>query len=76
MSAGLPRYVALRDADNELPVDLENILSIEAVVDVLKTRGQATLVEMFPACEELCRTRARGTIRTRTGRTAGTSRGE
>jgi class I lanthipeptide synthase len=51
---GLPRYVALRDADNELPVDLENILSIEALVDVLKNRGQATLVEIFPACDELC----------------------
>ncbi len=51
---GLPRYVVLRDADNELPVDLENILSIEAVIDVLKTRGQAILVEMFPAADELC----------------------
>nr|MBA3483807.1 lantibiotic dehydratase [Pirellulales bacterium] len=49
----LPRFVALRDSDNELPVDLDNILSIESLVDVLKGRDLATLVEMFPAANEL-----------------------
>lgn len=49
-----PRWVALKDADNELPLDLDNILSIEAFINLVKGRGEATLVEMFPGTEELC----------------------
>ncbi|MCY1080610.1 lantibiotic dehydratase [Archangium lansingense] len=49
---GLPRLVVLSDFDNELPVDLENILSVDAFVDLVKKRPQATLLELFPGPEE------------------------
>ncbi len=50
----LPRWVALADYDNELPVDLDNVLSVEAFVDAVKGRDKATLVELFPGPDELC----------------------
>jgi thiopeptide-type bacteriocin biosynthesis protein len=45
---GLPRLVALVDADNELLIDLDNVLSIETFVDVIEDRDRARLVEFFP----------------------------
>ena len=45
---GFPRHVVLKDGDNELPIDLENILSVETFVNLVKDRGSLTLVEMFP----------------------------
>nr|HMN29223.1 thiopeptide-type bacteriocin biosynthesis protein [Caldilineaceae bacterium] len=50
----LPRHLLLVDHDNLLPVDLDNILSIEAFVDELKGRSDAILVEQFPGPDELC----------------------
>ena len=50
----LPRYVALVDADNELVVDLENVLSVEALAAQLKRRASAALVELLPGPENLC----------------------
>ncbi|MCI0458219.1 MAG: lantibiotic dehydratase [Gemmataceae bacterium] len=50
----LPRWVLLADEDNELPIDLDNVLSVETFVDLVKAREQATLVEMFPGPDELC----------------------
>ena len=50
----LPRWVMLQDGDNELPVDLENQLSLAALVDLLRQRQTASLVEMFPSPDELC----------------------
>jgi thiopeptide-type bacteriocin biosynthesis protein len=52
--AELPRWVVLRDADNELVSDLENPLSVQALLHHLRRREQATLVELFPAPDELC----------------------
>jgi lantibiotic biosynthesis protein len=52
--AGLPRWIVLRDADNELVSDLGNPLSVEALRHHLRRREQATLVELFPAPNELC----------------------
>lgn len=49
----LPRFIVLADGDNELPIDLDNVLSVETLVDLLKSRGEAMLVEMFPAPDEL-----------------------
>lgn len=49
----LPRWVTLADGDNELPVDLDNVLSIEAFVHAVRGRADAVLLEMFPAPEEL-----------------------
>lgn len=50
----LPRWVVLRERDNSLPVDLENALSVDAFVHVLKRAAQATLVEMYPTPDKLC----------------------
>jgi thiopeptide-type bacteriocin biosynthesis protein len=43
----LPQFVALREGDHELPMDLENWLSIDAALDTLKGHSSAALVEMF-----------------------------
>lgn len=53
-SSKLPRHVLLSDGDNELPVDLDNVLSIDTFVELVKGRGEARLVEMFPAPDDLC----------------------
>jgi len=50
----LPRWIALADGDNTLPVDLDNVLSIEAFVHVVKERESAALVEVLAASGELC----------------------
>jgi thiopeptide-type bacteriocin biosynthesis protein len=52
--AGLPRWIVLADADNELVTDLGNPLSVEALLHHLRRREQATLVELFPSPGELC----------------------
>jgi thiopeptide-type bacteriocin biosynthesis protein len=50
----LPRIFAVQDLDNELPIDLDNALSVESFVHLVKNRRSVTLVEMFPAADELC----------------------
>jgi thiopeptide-type bacteriocin biosynthesis protein len=42
----LPRWVAVADGDNELPVDFDNALSVETFVQLVKDRGDLTLNEM------------------------------
>ena len=49
----LPRLVALADADNELLVDFDNVLSVETFLDVVEGRDRARLLEFFPGPEEL-----------------------
>ncbi|MBV8200614.1 MAG: lantibiotic dehydratase [Acidobacteria bacterium] len=49
----LPRLVTLADGDNELLVDLDNALSIDAFLDVIEERDRARLQEMFPGPEAL-----------------------
>jgi thiopeptide-type bacteriocin biosynthesis protein len=51
---GLPRRVALVEADNLLPVDLDNVLSIEAFAQLVKERREAELMEVFPEPGALC----------------------
>ena len=50
---GLPRLIALVDADNELLVDLDNALSIDTFVDVVEDRDRARLVEFFPGPDRM-----------------------
>ena len=50
----LPRRVLLADGDNELLVDFDNPLSVEAWLDVLEGRREAQLYELFPGPDELC----------------------
>ena len=52
--AGLPRYVALADADNELAADLDNILSVEALAHQIGARPAARLVELVGGPDRLC----------------------
>jgi thiopeptide-type bacteriocin biosynthesis protein len=49
----LPRRVVLADADNELLVDLDNVLSVESFVQTVKNRPEIRLYEMFPQPERL-----------------------
>jgi len=48
----LPRWVALCEHDNELPLDFENMLSIESFAHLVRDRSSVSLVEIFP--DELC----------------------
>jgi lantibiotic biosynthesis protein len=56
----LPRYVALADRDQELVIDLDNVLSVAALVHQLRGRRQAAVVEMFPGPDALCVTGPEG----------------
>ncbi len=49
----LPRFVILAEGDNELVVDLDNVLSIENFISLLKKRGGGpfSLLENFPGPE-------------------------
>lgn len=49
----LPRLILLADGDAELPVDLENPLSTEALWSVIKKRPSIRIVEDFPGGEQL-----------------------
>ncbi|WNG43740.1 Lanthionine biosynthesis protein LanB [Archangium minus] len=48
----LPRFVGVEDRDNVLPVDLDNVLSIDTFVHLVKDRRHVDLVELLT--EGLC----------------------
>jgi thiopeptide-type bacteriocin biosynthesis protein len=50
---GLPRFVALEDGDNRLPVDLDFVLSVDSFVHLVKERSEIVLTEMLGGLEEL-----------------------
>ena len=50
----LPRLIALADFDNLLPVDLDNVLSVESFIQLIKDREEVTIKEVFPGPAELC----------------------
>ncbi|MBV9761441.1 MAG: lantibiotic dehydratase [Acidobacteriaceae bacterium] len=50
----LPRWVTFEQADQTLPVDLDNILAVDAFVHALKRSREANLLELFPGPDELC----------------------
>lgn len=50
----LPRFVVFAERDNEMPIDLDNVISVEILLQLCKKRGEAVLFEMFPAPDELC----------------------
>ena len=45
---GFPRWVSLKEFDNLLPVDLDNPLSVDSLVHLLKRSPKATVIEMYP----------------------------
>lgn len=49
----MPRVAVLAEADNELVVDFENVLSLDAFLDAAKGRGDAILKEHFPDPDEV-----------------------
>jgi thiopeptide-type bacteriocin biosynthesis protein len=50
----LPRWVALSEADNELPIDLDNPLAVDTLVELAKGQKRSLLVELFPGPSQLC----------------------
>jgi len=59
---GLPRWVVFQEVDNYLTVDLDNALSVDAFVHVLKRGSQAILLEMYPSLDQMCVTGIEGTF--------------
>jgi thiopeptide-type bacteriocin biosynthesis protein len=49
----LPRWIAVVEGDNELPIDLDNVLAVETLIELIKGREQARLVELFPGPDQL-----------------------
>jgi thiopeptide-type bacteriocin biosynthesis protein len=49
----LPRWIVLADADNELPIDLDNVLAADTFIELVKSREQVTLYELFPGPDQL-----------------------
>lgn len=49
----LPRFCLLLDDDNELPVDFDNVLSVDAFLDLVRRRQHFVLAENFPNDDEL-----------------------
>jgi thiopeptide-type bacteriocin biosynthesis protein len=52
-AARLPRWVCVEDADNVLPVDLDNVLAVDSFAQLVKNRSGVTLTELWPAPSEL-----------------------
>jgi lantibiotic biosynthesis protein len=51
--SGAPRFLSLVDADNELPIDFENVMSLEAFAHVVKGRPSCRLEELLPTRDGL-----------------------
>ena len=49
-----PRFVLLAESDNQLLIDLENVLSVETLVEYISKRDSARLMEMVPEPRRLC----------------------
>lgn len=45
----LPRFLYVADRDNTLPVDLDNVLSVESLIALLRNRSEAMLLEIIPS---------------------------
>jgi lantibiotic biosynthesis protein len=56
----LPRWIALVDGDNVLPIDLESELLVDAFLQALKQRERVRITELFAAPDELCATSPEG----------------
>lgn len=50
----MPRYVVLTDADHELLVDFENVLALDAVIEIVRNRTDFVFTELYPAPDQLC----------------------
>ena len=50
----IPRWVVLADYDNMLVVDLENIVAVDSLLQMLRDRDDAALLECYPEPDQLC----------------------
>jgi lantibiotic biosynthesis protein len=50
----IPRWVVLSEGDNELTLDLDNVLCVEVLLGRLHPGAATTLIELFPAPDDLC----------------------
>ncbi|HEU5055814.1 MAG TPA: lantibiotic dehydratase [Kofleriaceae bacterium] len=48
----MPRHVLVMDGDNHLPIDLENVLAVEALAALVKGRPSQTFGEIAPGPDE------------------------
>jgi thiopeptide-type bacteriocin biosynthesis protein len=53
VSRRLPRWLVLGDGDNELPIDLDNVLAVETLLELIKGWEHVTLIELFPGPDQL-----------------------
>jgi thiopeptide-type bacteriocin biosynthesis protein len=53
-SRRMPRYVSLAEGDNELFIDFENALTLDSVIELVRSRVEVTFTEFFPSPGELC----------------------
>jgi thiopeptide-type bacteriocin biosynthesis protein len=60
---GLPRWVVLREADNRLPVDLDNPLAVEMLLHELHEWPSAVLEELWPEDDRLLASGPEGQFR-------------
>jgi thiopeptide-type bacteriocin biosynthesis protein len=56
----LPRWILFEESDRALPIDLDNPLSVDAFVQVLKRVEQAVVREIYPSPDRLCVTGPEG----------------
>ena len=56
----LPQWMSFMERDETLPIDLDNPLSVDAFLHVLKRTGEGVLQEMYPSPAELCVTGSEG----------------
>ncbi len=59
-SRRIPRVVVLVDGDNQLPFDLDNVSSVDTFIELVKTRHEIRLDELYPGPDELCVVGAEG----------------
>ncbi|MCU1325429.1 MAG: Lanthionine biosynthesis protein LanB [Bryobacterales bacterium] len=54
LEKSLPRWVCFEESDNSLPIDLDNPLSVDSLLQLIKRRGPIVLREMYPCIDRLC----------------------
>lgn len=61
-SLKMPLWVSIEDGDNELPVKLNNILSVKTLISLVKNREKFVLKEFFAEADNMVTKGAEGTF--------------
>ena len=67
----LPRWIALAEADNELPIDLDNVLAVDTLVELVKGQKRSHTGRVVPRPGRNFAPRPRRPIRARIGGAVG-----